>query len=97
MIAVDALKESVKRINQLNRKHLGRDEKLDAKRKQIDDLDKQVRDAKSHDAMNDAMKKLNRARAALDRITETGHDHNDQLAEELDKLVEMAKAERAKL
>lgn len=97
MITVDALKESVKRLNQLNRKHIGRGDKLQAKREQIDELDKQVRDAETHETMNTAMKKLNRARAALDRITETGHSDNDQLAEELDKLIDTAKAERAKL
>lgn len=97
MIAMNALKESIKRLNKLNQKHVGRDAKLDTKRDQITELDKQVRDSKSHDQMNEAMKKLNRARAALDRITETGHTNREDAATELDHLIELAQAERAKL
>jgi len=43
------------------------------------------------------MKKLNRAHAALDRIIETGHSNTDDLAEALEKLIELASAERGAL
>lgn len=97
MIELSPLKEALKRLNQANRRFDGRDTKIANKREQIEALDTEVREAKDREAMNTAMKKLNRAHAALDRIIDTGHSNAEEIKDELDKLIELAQAERHKL
>lgn len=96
-INVGALKEAMKRVVAANRKIGGREDKIAAKRADIEKLDAAVRNADDRDEMNAAMKKLNRAHAALDRIIETGHSNTDDLSEALEKLAELATSERGQL
>lgn len=96
-VDVEALKDAVKRVVVANRKIGGREEKIAAKRQRIEELDALVRKAEDREEMNEAMKKLNRAHAALDRIINTGHNNAIELDAALRHLAETASAARTAL
>lgn len=97
MINTAPLKEALKRVNAADRALSNRDTKLAAKREEASDLFAQAKAAEDPATLSEVTKKLNRANAIVDQMVERGHTGTADLADALDKLIETAQAERAKL
>lgn len=97
MINAQALKEALKRTVAADRALHTRAERLENKRAEASELFEQAKSAPNASELSTLTKKLNRANAIVDQMTERSHNGTAELAEELDKLIELAQQERAKL